>query len=581
MLAWLVALPCFVCASWITGALQAEPGAVLPKEVLLAILSDIGIADLLQAFAVSKSFCVLARQVVKTLYGIQHNGVIYLNQTKLLYRLDMLLLGAGTCDCMAKARKALQASTEFVCIESMLRAKVGYCIKYADKGLPKFCVQGTLLSGLEDERMLSALPYIIDHSSSDSEWIYLIRGLVDRGHHATLAQLTFANISTGRFYKLMSVAAPEALISAARKALQRAEPTSGLSILLSGAGPGHGAAPWPRSGEVPLFILRDLHEKSVSIPEGLLFVDGLCESSMRFWIYVLGKEVNEAEELLRLVLEHGADEAKCLASAFFGPVPSRVSRYPGRDVLQAVLTRMRFSPLCNAHITQNYDAMLKELPGVHYHTACAFLDSRQSGLAGRYDLSHLCDHQLGSLIGKLHQMEGFQPSLLLRRLAEHYMDAAKLLKHLVQIKADDAYAQLIWDSIQVANRHTDFKDHCCAAPLSALRRLMHEPDISVCMVQKILGTLAGFQWNQASISKEAHALYTAMFWEAPDGIIEYLLAQVSDEAPVYHPSIWQLLVATKYSSGLCWKFLNCLKAETTIWAQVFKFRPDLIKEPDA
>lgn len=581
MLVWLLAIPCFVCANLIAGAPLAEPVTILPKEVLLAILSEIGIAGLLQAFTVSRGFCVLARQVVKTFYGIQHNGVVHLNQTKLLYKLDALMLDAGTHGCVAKTSAALQASPDFVCIESILRAKFGYCIKYAHEGMAKFCLQGTLPSAFEDGRMLSALPYIIDHSSSDSEWIYFIRGLVDRGHHAILAQLTFANISTGRFYKLMSVAAPEALISAAITALQRAEPTSGLSVLLAAAESGSGAAAWLQNGKVPLFILRDLHEKSISIPESLLLDDGLCESSMRFWLYVLGKEAKEAEELLQFVFEHGGDEAKCLASVFFGPMLSSVSKYPGRDVFQAVLTRLRFSPLCNEHITRNYNEMIEALPGMHYHTACAFLDCKQYDLASRCDFSHLCAHQLGSLIGKLHQLEGFRPNFLLRKLAEHYIGAAKLLKHMVRIKADDACAQLIWDSIQTATRYGDFEDYCCSVPLSALRRLMHEPDISRCTVQEILGTLTGFRWNQDSISKEAHALYTAMFWEAPDDIIEYLLGQISTEAPLYHPSIWQLMVATKYSSRLCWKFLSRFEAETKIWAQVLEFRPDLIKEPDS
>ena len=169
----------------------------------------------------------------------------------------------------------------------------------------------------------------------------------------------------------------------------------------------------------------------------------------------------------------------------------------------------------------------------------------------------------------------------MRKFIEHYGDATKLLKYLVRTKADDAYVQLVWDSIQTATRYESFADYCCSVPLPTLKSLVHEPNIPIHSVQKMLSMLGGFQWHQVRVPKEAHVLYTAMFWEVSERALAHLLDQVPNNVQLDYPSVWRLLLMTKYSDRLCSKFFDRLRAlGNTEWAQMIEFRPGLDKELD-
>lgn len=72
MLAWLFALACLASA-----AAEAKAEAALDVDVLPAIFSKLGFADLCQAFRVSQNFSQLAGQAIKAFYCMRCSGKIF------------------------------------------------------------------------------------------------------------------------------------------------------------------------------------------------------------------------------------------------------------------------------------------------------------------------------------------------------------------------------------------------------------------------------------------------------------------------------------------------------------------------
>ena len=157
----------------------------------------------------------------------------------------------------------------------------------------------------------------------------------------------------------MSTQVPKSIIVAVAKSLQKNEPTLELLNLLVFAGFGDRAAELPENLQMPLFLLRHLDERRVSIPESCVFINGLRASSVSFWMCVLKKESKDAKRLLGRVLKHGDDSSKCLASLFYEPVAHRmIFGALDEDFYQAMLARFRFTPACNEYVIQNYRIIL-------------------------------------------------------------------------------------------------------------------------------------------------------------------------------------------------------------------------------
>lgn len=552
--------------------------AVLPKSVLLRILAKLKIATLYQVACVSKDCCLLARQACKSLYTIQGNGNAYPNYTRLLHEHDALVRGAKEEGGTGEATRVLRASPEFVCIQAILEAGFGYCISYAKGHLLEFCLHEHSFDTLNDERTISVLPYILDERINDRRWGHFINRLVELGRFDLLNQMTFSNISPKTFCQLMSTQVPRSVIVAAAAALRQNAPTLELSSLLVLAGFGGQAATLPEDLQMPLFLLQHFYAQRKPIPDGCVFIDGLEESSISFWMYVLGKGSKGAKSLLGLVLQHGDDSCRLLASAFYGPVAQENIAAFNEDVYQAMLTRFRFSPACNAHVIQNYDTMLEGASRIRCRFIWTIMDCGQAGLLDRYTL-YLSEGDWEVFIDKMRRYKGSNLESLLQDSLKMVQNAPELLRRLVKRRAGDSYVQLVWSSIQSTPRYRFVKDHCCSAPLEALKSLVFEQDMAVDTVQVMLSMLDGFECGRHDVPKEVHALYTLMFWEASEKTIGHFIDQMPRDWRLDLGLVRSLLRSTKYSRGFSRRLIQCLGGTSPDeLGSLLEFRPDLLQE---
>lgn len=574
MFAWLLVFFYLIAASSAPGAQELAIEAALHEDDLRAVLSKLDFAALCQMSFASKRFRLLADENIKALYGICHNKQTFLNYSKIIHERKALVVQvAGENDTAGKISGTLAASMDYKCIQSILEARFGHCIQSVPGTLPEFYLHDVSLDILSDSCKISVLPYILDQIILDPLWIYLVRGLVDLGRFDLLSQVMFPQISSLHFCKIMSAAVPKQVIAAAAKSLQQTTPTSELSALLAYAGFGDAAASLPDTCSVPLFIVRHLHENGISIPADRVLVDGLEESSISFWMYVIEKE---ARELIDLVFKLGDGKSKCLAGVFYGPVPDNGPAEFDKDVYQAMLIRFRFSPICNGNVVQNYESMLENFLPAGFHSTCALLDFELHTLVDRYGFASFVEADLAMLINRIYQLKDDRLVPLIPKCIKNLRNAPKLLKRLIQTKADEAYIQPVWDSIQSADMFRTINDHSCSAPLEVLKSLVFEQSISIDNVQRMLGILEGFQGNGVKVSKEAHALYTVMFWEAPETVISHFLDQVPNDFKLDHKSAWEVLVLTEYSDEFCARLIHCLEPIDSFGrGQIRQFRPDL------
>lgn len=581
MLAGLFVLHCLISKSLLLAACELAAPVVLPNDVLSVVLSEVGFTTLYQSTYVSREFCALAGQAIKSLYGVLHDGKLCLNYTKILHELDWLVQDTGRAISVAEANIALQASPHFGCIRSILEARFGYCLRYRGDRLLVFSVQQAFLSALGDPPGILALPYVLDQTVGDPCWNGHLRRLADVGRFDLLSHMTFGEITSGCFYELMGVAVPTFVAAAAAECLQRNEPASKLSNLLAFAGFGLCSMPMPEDCKVPLFILRYMHENGIKVPEGCIFIDGLGESSIAFWKYLMEISAAEAETLLRFVLAHGNDESLYLASTFYKTVPQVNLGGVNTDVYQAMLIRFRFSPMCNEHIVQNYESMLGEPPSIDYHTACALLDCKQWQPLHQDGLEGLRMQEGEVLLDKMVRLKDVNLDALISKYSCYFRTVPGLLKRLIQKKADGSRIQLLWDSMESRRGSILLDFQCCSAPLNLLKRFACEPNISVSDVQSMIDMLEGLSWIGSSVSRKVHALYLAMFWEAPESVVRHFFDRAPHDVRLKCDFVGKFLAQSKYSSGLCKKILKSLEPVDPGWLEQTKeYRPDLAKELD-
>lgn len=578
---WSLVLLCLVSAGLASATLGADISTALTTDAWLLIFARLGFAGTFQASHVSKGFRRLAFLVIRTLYGIQHDGKGYLNYSKVLYDFDTLVRGAAKDATIAEANEVLKASTHFRHIQSVLQARFGYSIKFTEGCLPEFFLKEVHFDILEDLQRVSVLPYVLDQQLvRQSRWVYFIAGLAERGQFDLLGQLTFAKIDENYFYELMSVPLPKSVIMTAARSLQRNCPTSGLSEMLAWAVFGAQTAVLPEKCEIPLLFLRYLHENAIAVPAGCTFIYGLDRSAVGFWLFLMGREEVDFNELLKLILQHGDSQTKRLASAFYESVPFKSDVDCSEDLnYQTMLIHFRFSPVCNEHIVQNYNVMLESLPTAYYYIMSAFLACKQFQLVALCDIENACNVALEGLISKMMRIQDEGVAPLLQRCIGRLQSAPRLLKCLIQRRVRDAHVQLVWESIQ-ARQLCTLDDSSCSVPTAILEGLLFEQGMTV-DAERVLWMLDGFQWYSEIISKEARILYTAMFWEASEEIIIHFLDLMPSDYLLKRKPVMRLLRLTKYSSEFCKMLIRRTRITTRVlWKATLEFRPDLAAEFD-
>lgn len=317
MLAWLVIAPWLVFASMTPGERVLNVCAVLPNDVLGIVFASLGFADLYQASCASKNFRTVADGAIRALHGIQHNGKTFLNYTKISHELDALVQDIAKNKTVPAAIEALNASPHFTCIRLILEAQFGYCIQVAKGGLPRFCLRDLYFDILSDEHGISALPYTLDQMGSAYPKAGLLSGLLDSGRFDLLAQLRFPGISSDFLDRLMAIGVPGSVVVVAIESFESIRPAPGSSDLPFWASFAFQKVPLAEGCTIPLFLVRYLHERGVEIPKGAVFSDGLKQSAIGFWKYVLERDADEAKSLVDLALAHGSPQAKIMARTFY------------------------------------------------------------------------------------------------------------------------------------------------------------------------------------------------------------------------------------------------------------------------
>lgn len=572
MFAWLLTLFCLLSVGRPSKVVEPPTEILLNADVLLITFLKLGLADLYRISYVSRSFRGPADQAIRVLYCSQSGEKVYPNYTLLLRELDGLVeCEGGNLGTVAEASTAPKAGLPLMCIQSMLEARFGYCIKYDGEGMPTFCLREVCLDILNDEKKVSVLPYILDQNSEHPQWIRFIYGLIELGRFDLLDQLTFPKIDTDGMHELASASVPDSVLVAASKSLQKNEPALHLAGLFALAESGNQNATLPENEAAPLFLLPYLCERNISIPKSCTFILGLDPSSLRFWMYILQDRVGKAQGMVSLVLEQGDTKAKYLVSVFSELVSVTGAQCYEMDVYQAMLIRFRFSSICNGYVVQNYEQMRERPLTIGYHTTWALLDCEQYELAQWYSSTYIYAADFEPFIGKMYRLKNGDLEAFIPRCFQNYWDAPNLLKHLIQRRAEPAYIWFIWEAIiGQLTRATGWQ--CCSVSLATLQRLAYEQDISVPNVQEILCMLAGFQDRDGNeISREVHVLYMVMFWEAPEEVIDHFLDLVPHDLKLDDELIWGLLLVTKYSVGFCGK----LAARLQETEDQIELRPDL------
>lgn len=584
MLTWLLALSFLSFGGFASAALEATAGKTpesaiikgLKVSTLLDTFQDMQLGDLEQIFCTPNSLYEVVDEIIKDLYSTEHSGNKLLNYTKILRELDIVVQDAAQGRNVAEANTILQSSSHFKCLRLILEAQFGYCIHYSAETLPKFSFHNARLSILSDERRVSVLPYVLDQMKYNGSWVYFIRGLVGIKRVDLLEQITFANISSDMFFEVLGVALPQAARMTAAKSLHRKEPALQLPELLTVAGLESETAPVFESRTVALPHLYYFFKNKIEFPKNCMLVAGLHEFSFQFWLKLFKSTPEKVLQVLDLVFRYGDSTTRRVADMFLGPVSVYDLDHSQGDVYQALLTFFRFSSLCNANILANYSSVFGAPTLLGHQTILALIVHEQLAIVEEYPfLIH--DFALEPLIVKLFQLKDTKLDAILWKCLQHYNYAPQMLKDLVKRNTEDPHAQLVWEAIQYTVRPREIPHLSCSAPLSTLRLIMFEKDVSVNQVQSLLGTLGGFSGWGAHITKDAHVLYTLVFWEASETVLGYFLDQLPKGCALDLESVWNVLKIKKYSADFCISLISRIGKRHALQMreEVLKLRPDL------
>lgn len=576
MLARVSVFPWLILAGLSSAMLAPGIEEALSFDALLLVFAKFGFADLYQMSQVSKELCGIAYYVLQPLYGIEHNRTVRLSYTKLVLQFETLVQDAGKAGSIPEAIAALESSSDYLAMQSVLEGQFGYCVRYSAGELPRFCLHDFDLSILSDEHKISVLPYALDHMKFTGLWPHFIRGLARARRLDLLSQITFSNIDSELFRKLLQISLPKSVMIAAIKSLHKNEPTIQLPELLTMAGLESETAPLFESRRVSLFHLRYFLQNNITVPESVVLVDGLEELSLQFWGPLFAGTIEKISQVLALISRHGDSMTKRLADMFVGPVSVHGLNLSERDAYQALLVFFRFSPLCSAGIVENYNRMFGASVVLGYQTIMALLIHEQLGTIQRSSIV-IQDFDLESLIIKLFQLADTRLNPILLKCLRQCNDAPEMLKDFVKRNADDPHAQLVWQAIQSTIQPREIPNLSCSVPLSTLKLILCEGNISVGDVQRLLGTLDSFYGFGAHMTKEARILYTLMFWEASETVISYFLAQLSAGYELAFGIVLNVVKMTKYSDDLCGSLIGRIGGKYAFQERerILQYRPSL------
>lgn len=563
MLARVLLASCVIFAGLSSAMIAPGIEEALSFDALLLVFSKFGFADLYQMSQVSKELRGIAYYVLKPLYGIEHNAMVRLSYTKLLLQFDMLVQDAGKDGSIPEANAALQSSSDYLAMESILEGQFGYCVKYAAGELPKFCLCDLDLSILSDEHKISVLPYVLDHMEFTGLWIHFIRHLARARRLDLLSQITFANIDPQLFRKLLEISLPKSVMMTAIKSLHRSEPTTPLPELLTIAGLESDTVPLFENRRVSLFHLRYFLQNKITFLASFVLVDGLEELSLQFWLSLFNGTSEKVLQVLALISCQGDSRTKRLTNMFSGPVPVHNLSLPQKDAYQALLVFFRFSPLCSVGIVKNYNRAFGASAVIGYRSILALMMHDQLGTIQRSSIV-IQDFDLEPLIVQLFQFKDIELNPILLKCLRQYNGAPKMLRDLVKRNADDPHAQLVWQAIQSTIQPREVPNLSCSAPLSTLKHIMFEKNISVSDVQILLDTLANFDGFGAHMTKEARILYMLLFWEASEAVISYFLAQLPTGYKLEFETVLNVVKMAKYSDDLCVSLIGRIGGEHAI-----------------
>lgn len=555
---------------------MSQMGLALHNDALQSIFAKVGFAALCEASYVSRDFRILVDRAIKLLYVVWRTNGAALNYAQILYERDALAQDALNSG-VAGGCLLVACSLGGRCVQSILEARFGDCFnKPVPFKLAVFCLRETSVDILIDEHYDLVLPYFLDSTIWRPQWVYFIHRLVDLKRFALLEQLTFAKIDPEQFARLMSCPLPERVVVSAVQALQKHEPTSELSSWLAFAGFGEQMDPLPNHHRAPLFILRYLHERKIPLPEHCVFTGGLAEQSISFWMYVFEQTVEEAEEVLKLVLKHGDEKSKWLANAYYGPVSDDDLMDSEKDIYRAMLVRFHSSPVCNDHVAQNYESMRGPRLEIGYYTACAFLDYGQFQWLGQCDFSIRFEDALEALLQRVHQLQDDNLTPLIQYCVTNLNRAPQLLQRLIRKRANGPFIRAVWGFTRMKPERFTYDQHRCSAPLTVLEYFAFAQDVSPEDAKEIFSMLDGCESQQDEGSKELYALHTAMHWEASEKVITYFFDRVPSGVKLQYLPIWRLVQVEKYSTELCKKLVQRLK-QTSVHALtgIWQARPDL------
>lgn len=576
------------------GAAQPSLLMALPAELVAIIFKQLVPSSFFKMMRVSKCLYTMARQIVKFPSTYEHKGTVYFNFTQILHDHDALVQTETIGRTQEELELVLKDSVEYMQLLLVVRDSLGWYVRLAEDSMIEFPLCDVPLDILNNECTISALPYILDQSISDADWVYYIHGLADIGRFDLIEQMTFEGITFDRLAQLLGVLLPESVLIKAISAFQKRGPRFELSGLLAflknNYEEGLLAGNWCRG----LIFLRHLYERGFKIPNDCYFTCGLDEISISFWMYVLTKEPEEAEQLMRLAFEHGDDETRLLARVFYKPAYAEDFAALQFDpdwteelgVYQAMLIRFRFRFVHNPHIVQHYETMLENPLQASYHVTRALLDCGQFQMIA-FD-EFYADDVLGleALAAKMYRLNGVDLGSLIHDCITKIPHAAQILKHLVKRNANAAYIQLVWSAIQSRESDRSLADYYCLAPISVLKTLALGSDIWAESVQVALGMVEEIRVLGRRYSAEAYVLDMVMFWEAPEDIVEYFLDQAPEDFDLGFEAVEDFVLRKGYSGDLCNELIRRLKArermsdsqEEQLAAGIMKFRPDLAEE---
>lgn len=242
MLAWILTLPYLALGSFDSEVAKRDSSEFFHNDAMMVILAKVGFASLYQASYASREFRTIADRAIKAFYCTRPGGVSCLNYSKIVRELDFLVQDTGKDGQITQANLALKASPHFRCMQLILEARFGCCIRYAAGKLLALCLYDLPVDILNEPHKISIVPYVIDHGTMGARWISLVRGLVDLKRVDLLDQLQFPKITNKQFYELMSTSLPESVLSVAIESLLANGANPGLSSFLTWSGFGGQAA---------------------------------------------------------------------------------------------------------------------------------------------------------------------------------------------------------------------------------------------------------------------------------------------------------------------------------------------------